>query len=122
MIPYRDDNPLFRTPVATVGLIAVNVLAWILIQGAGESHALAKSICELGLIPAELLRQVRGGAMFEMGNGAVCVLGRGVSWYTPLTSMFLHGGWAHLIGNMWFLWLFGNNVEDSMGRFTFLSF
>ncbi len=43
-------------------------------------------------------------------------------WYPPLTSMFLHGGWLHLIGNMWFLWLFGNNVEDSMGRVRYLAF
>ena len=43
-------------------------------------------------------------------------------WYTPLTSMFLHGGWFHLIGNMWFLWVFGNNVEDSMGHVRYLVF
>ena len=42
-------------------------------------------------------------------------------WYTPLTSMFLHGGWLHLIGNMWFLWVFGNNVEDSMGHVRYLA-
>ena len=51
-----------------------------------------------------------------------CVLGVEPHWYTPLTSMFLHGGWLHLIGNMWFLWLFGNNVEDSMGHVRFLVF
>jgi membrane associated rhomboid family serine protease len=51
-----------------------------------------------------------------------CVLGEERSWITPLTSMFLHGGWFHLIGNMWFLWVFGNNVEDSMGHFRYLAF
>ncbi len=122
MIPYRDDNPLFRTPIVTGALIAANVLCWILVQAMGQEPALAKSVCELGLIPAELLRQAPGGTMFEMGNGASCVLGRGPVWYTPLTSMFLHGGWGHLIGNMWFLWLFGNNVEDSMGRLGFFTF
>jgi membrane associated rhomboid family serine protease len=51
-----------------------------------------------------------------------CVLGVEGHWYTPFSSMFLHGGWFHLIGNMWFLWLFGNNVEDSMGRLRYLAF
>ena len=44
------------------------------------------------------------------------------SWYTPLTSMFMHGGWLHILGNMWFLWIFGNNVEDSMGHARFVVF
>jgi membrane associated rhomboid family serine protease len=50
------------------------------------------------------------------------VLGDERTWFTPLTSMFLHGGWFHLIGNMWFLWVFGNNVEDSMGHVRYLAF
>ena len=57
-----------------------------------------------------------------LGPAATCVLGVQSHWFTPLTSMFLHGGWFHLIGNMWFLWLFGNNVEDSMGRFRYAAF
>lgn len=122
MIPYRDDNPLFRTPVATAGLILANVLVWLIVQGAGEPAAMATSVCQLGLIPGEFLHRVPAGAFVELGNGAGCMLGTGFSWYTPLTSMFLHGGWAHLIGNMWFLWLFGNNVEDSMGRGRYLAF
>jgi rhomboid family protein len=52
----------------------------------------------------------------------VCVLGVERHWFTPLSSMFLHGGWLHLIGNMWFLWVFGNNVEDSMGHARYLAF
>jgi membrane associated rhomboid family serine protease len=51
-----------------------------------------------------------------------CVVDPDHEWYTPLSSMFLHGGWFHLIGNMWFLWLFGNNVEDSMGHYRYLAF
>jgi membrane associated rhomboid family serine protease len=51
-----------------------------------------------------------------------CVVDPQYEWYTPLSSMFLHGGWFHLIGNMWFLWLFGNNVEDSMGHYRYLVF
>jgi membrane associated rhomboid family serine protease len=122
MIPYRDDNPLFRTPVATLGLILANVVVWLVVQRAGDPTAVVASVCELGLIPGELLHRVPRGALIELGNGAVCLLGTGSSWYTPLTSMFLHGGWEHLIGNMWFLWLFGNNVEDSMGRAKYLAF
>jgi membrane associated rhomboid family serine protease len=62
------------------------------------------------------------GTSVPLSPTATCVLGVERHWYTPLTSMFLHGGWFHLIGNMWFLWLFGNNVEDSMGRGRYLGF
>jgi membrane associated rhomboid family serine protease len=121
VFPLRDDNPHFLTPVVTYGLIAANVLAWVLLQGLGAEPALSSSVCRLGLIPAELLQTVPPGARFPVGPGAVCVLGESV-WYTPLTSMFMHGGWLHLIGNMWFLWIFGNNVEDSMGHVRFIVF
>jgi membrane associated rhomboid family serine protease len=79
-------------------------------------------VCELGLIPGEFLRNLPAGTEVSAGPGVSCVLGNTASWYTPLTSMFLHGGWMHLIGNMWFLHIFGNNVEDSMGRFRYLVF
>jgi len=62
------------------------------------------------------------GTQLPLSPGEVCVLGIERHWYTPLTSMFLHGGWLHLIGNMWFLWVFGNNVEDSMGHARYLAF
>lgn len=122
MIPYRDDNPHFRTPIVTLGLILTNLVIWLVIQQAGEPAALATAVCELGLIPGELAHLVKPGSMIELGNGAGCVLGTSPTWFTPLTSMFLHGGWMHLIGNMWFLWVFGNNVEDAMGRERFLAF
>ncbi len=122
MFPYRDDNPTFLTPVVTVGLVAANLLVWFLVQGAGHQAAIAGSICELGLIPAELLGQVPAGTRIPLGGGASCVLGSSAVWYTPVSSMFLHGGWLHVIGNMWFLWLFGNNVEDAMGHLRFLVF
>jgi membrane associated rhomboid family serine protease len=83
---------------------------------------LSSSVCRLGLIPAELLQTVQPGMRFAVGENAVCVLSDMPAWYTPLTSMFMHGGWMHLIGNMWFLWIFGNNVEDSMGHVRFLVF
>jgi membrane associated rhomboid family serine protease len=122
VFPLRDDNPHFLTPVVTYGLIAANVLAWALLQGLGSEPLLSSSVCRLGLIPAELLQTVAPGARFQVGPTSVCVLGDVRAWYTPLTSMFLHGGWLHLLGNMWFLWIFGNNVEDSMGHVRFVVF
>jgi membrane associated rhomboid family serine protease len=62
------------------------------------------------------------GISIPMSRTTACVITGERSWFTPLTSMFLHGGWFHLIGNMWFLWVFGNNVEDSMGRLRYLAF
>ncbi len=122
MFPYRDDNPTLSTPVVTVVLIALNVAVWILFQGMGTEPGLSKSVCELGLIPGELLGRVAEGTTIQLSPTSVCVLGDQRSWYTPLTSMFMHGGWLHLIGNMWFLWLFGNNVEDSQGHARYLVF
>jgi len=122
MFPYRDDNPTIATPVFTLLIIAANVAVWILIQGMGADPALARSVCELGLIPGEFLGRVVPGTQVPLSPGEVCVLGVEHHWFTPLTSMFLHGGWLHLIGNMWFLWVFGNNVEDSMGHARYLAF
>ncbi len=122
MIPYRDENPTLRTPVVTIGVIAANVLMWLVVQQMGAEPALSRSICELGLIPGSFLQRVPAGTAVRMSRSAVCVIGGGSSWYTPLSSMFLHGSWLHILGNMWFLWVFGNNVEDSMGRARFLAF
>ncbi len=122
MIPISDDNPGIQTPYTTYALIGLNVAAWLLIQGLGTEPRLTASICGLGLIPAELLQQlpVPPGEQIRAGS---CVLTGGESpWYTLVTSMFLHGGWFHIIGNMWFLWIFGDNVEDSMGSARFAAF
>src|SRR6185436_2592943 len=62
------------------------------------------------------------GTPFPMGEGLVCLTDPGRQVLNVLSSMFLHGGWMHLLGNMWFLWLFGNNIEDSMGRARYLAF
>ena len=62
------------------------------------------------------------GTRFPIGDGLICLTDPGPQYSHLVTSMFLHGSWMHLIGNMWFLWLFGNNVEDSMGRFRFVVF
>ena len=123
MFPIRDDNPHFTIPYATYGLIAVNALVWALLQGFGTEPALSSSVCQLGLVPADLLDTAPAGTSFPLTPDSVCTLsGDGGSWHTVITSMFMHGGWMHLIGNMWFLWIFGNNVEDAMGHFRFVLF
>jgi membrane associated rhomboid family serine protease len=122
MFPYRDENETIRTSYATFVLIGLNLVAWLLIQGAGSPLALARSICELGLIPGELTLRVPPGTPFPMGPGLTCLTDPGRQTTHILTSMFLHGGWMHVLGNMWFLWIFGNNVEDAMGRLRFVAF
>ncbi|HXG51163.1 MAG TPA: rhomboid family intramembrane serine protease [candidate division Zixibacteria bacterium] len=122
MFPYRDENETQRTPIVTGTLIALNVVSWIVLQGAGATLPLAWSVCELGLIPGELTASLPVGTTFPMGDGLVCGTDPGRQPQHLFTSMFLHGSWMHLLGNMWFLWLFGNNVEDSMGRLRFLVF
>lgn len=116
MFPLRDENPTNILPFVTVLLIGGTGAAWWFVQGAGLSEAtLVASICRYGAIAAE----VTGGA--SSAESGPCSLG-GLTWEAVLTSMFLHGGWAHLIGNMWFLWIFGNNVEDALGHGRFLVF
>lgn len=122
MLPYHDENETQRTPYVTFVLIAVNVLAWLVIQGAGATLPLARSVCELGLIPGELTASVPPGTRFPMGEQLLCLTDPGRQFQNVFTSMFLHGSWMHLLGNMWFLWLFGNNIEDSMTRPRFLAF
>ncbi len=122
MIPYRDENPTLRVPVVTYAIVALNVLVWVLVQGAGLGYPLAKSVCELGLIPAELTGRAVVGTAVPMGPGLVCELNAGHGYLHVISSMFLHGSWMHIIMNMWFFWIFGNNVEDSMGRVRFVVF
>ena len=122
MFPIKDENPTILTPVVTIGIIVVNVVVWLLVQQMGAEPGLSQSVCQLGLIPGEFLHRLAPGTQVPMGPDVTCELSGGATWYTPLTSMFMHGGWLHLIGNMWFLWVFGNNIEDSMGHFRFLIF
>ncbi len=121
MIPIRDENPTLRTPVATIALIAVNVVVWLLVQGGGAAEPLARSLCLYGLIPGDLLGDV-AGTRVVLGEGLVCRLEGDASPLSLVTSMFMHGGWFHIIGNMWFLWVFGDNVEDVMGPARFVVF
>jgi membrane associated rhomboid family serine protease len=122
MFPYKDENPTYLTPIITLAIIGVNALVWVLLQGAGTEPALSRSVCQLGLIPGELLHQVPPGTQVPIGPDVACVITQQASWLSPLTSMFMHGGWFHILGNMWFFWVFGNNIEDSMGHARFLAF
>ena len=123
MFPLYDDNPTEITPFFTVALILACVAVWIWVQGAGFSEeALLDSVCTYGAIPAEVTgRAPEGGTGPPLVRGVACTYG-GLGWAALFSSMFLHGSWIHLIGNMWFLWIFGNNVEDSMGHLRFLAF
>ncbi|MCG5052065.1 MAG: rhomboid family intramembrane serine protease [Myxococcales bacterium] len=124
MIPISDDNPTLRTPVVTWALLAMLALVWVFVQGAGlDANALAASVCNLGLVPGELTRAAEVGFGVPIAEGMACVVDREpINVLTPVTSMFLHGSWMHLLGNGLFLWVFGNNVEDSMGRLRFVAF
>ncbi len=122
MFPLRDENPVFHRSVLTFTIIALNAFAWIFVQGLGTEPALSRSVCNLGLIPGELLGAIPQGTRVQIGPQSTCVIGGDPNWLTMLTSMFLHGGWFHLIGNMWFLSVFGDNVEDSMGKTRFIIF
>lgn len=109
MIPIKDVNPTERFPFITVLLIAINIIVFayetMLEQGRSE-----KFIAAFALVPARL---------FQHGISAA---GSVPSGATIITSMFLHGGALHLIGNMLYLWIFGNNIEDAMGRMRFIFF
>src|SRR5918996_1341807 len=122
MFPYHDENETQRTPYVTMALIAANAFAWLVVQGAGSDLPLAESVCNLGLIPGELTQTLPPGTSFPMGDRVACLTDPGAQYSNVLTSMFLHGSWMHLLGNMWFLWLFGNNIEDSMTRPRFIAF
>jgi rhomboid family protein len=109
MIPLRDENPSLTVPVVTRLLIAINVIVFV-----GEvmlGPDLRGFISAWGLVPARLTLAVRFG---EEPVTAPAL--------TAFTSMFLHGGWLHLAGNMWYLWIFGDNVEDRMGHARYLVF
>jgi membrane associated rhomboid family serine protease len=122
VFPYRDENVCVRTPYVTIAIIALCTLTWLIFQGAGSERPLAETVCDRGLIPGELTGLLPPGSRFPMGNGLVCESEAGPHVLNILTSMFLHGSWMHLLGNMWFLWIFGNNVEDSMTRPRFAAF
>src|SRR6185436_12663705 len=102
MIPIHDLNPRRTAPVVTVLLIVVNVLAFLYELSLGQR--VEGFLMSAAFVPARI------------GEGLPAAMG------SALLSMFLHGGWAHLIGNMLFLWIFGDNVEDRLGHVRFLLF
>ena len=117
MFPLRDENPTTLSPLSTVGVIAACTAVWVFLQGAGVSEeTYYSSICNLGAIPAELT-----GSFNMNTQQGPCPTG-GLGWPALFTSMFSHGSWMHLIGNCWMLWIFGDNIEDSMGHLRFLAF
>ncbi len=107
-------------------LLAVILAVWMFVQGGGlpqNDLRLAASVCNWGLVPGELTRLANVGTAVPLGNGLACVVDREpINVLTPFTMMFLHGGWMHVLGNCLFLWVFGNNIEESMGHLRFLVF
>jgi hypothetical protein len=110
MIPLRDANPSHHTPLATILLIAANLGAF-LYELSLPPQGLEQFVFQFGVIPSRLT-----GFVAHPG------IGFGDAYLPLLTSMFLHAGWLHLIGNMWFLWIFGDNIEDRLGKLRFLLF
>ena len=110
MIPLHDDNPTTVTPALTVALIVACVLVFFWQLSLGPQ--LERMIYALGVIPAVLLGHMQLPAQIEVVAPTA----------TLFTSMFMHGGWMHLIGNMLYLWIFGNNIEDAMGHVRFIIF
>ncbi len=122
MFPIRANNPTLNKSLATYFIILANIVIWITIQGMGSDPALLQSIHTLGLIPGELLRSIPAGTPIPLGGQLQFTVGATPHWSTLITHLFMHGGWFHIIGNMWFLWVFGDNVEDAMGRVRFMVF
>ncbi len=113
MIPLRDANPTRRFPIVTLLLIAVSTIVFAYELGiaqTGGDAALGRFIREWGAVPADVAEAIASGDLAS--RAFVGVLG----------SIFLHGGWLHLIGNMLYLWIFGNNIEDRFGRIRFILF
>ncbi|MGB8275218.1 MAG: rhomboid family intramembrane serine protease [Alphaproteobacteria bacterium] len=111
MIPLHDDNPTELKPYATVAIIVVASLVFLWQQTLGPARQ-EETAYAFGLIPAVLFGKAQLPPEVAMIPPAVSIF----------TSMFLHGGWLHLIGNMLYLWIFGNNVEDAMGHGRFIAF
>jgi membrane associated rhomboid family serine protease len=112
VIPLRDANPTRRTPVVTLALIIACfvVFGWELGLQATSEASLDAFVTAWGVVPAELLAAWGAGQFVSQETA------------TLVTSQFLHGGWLHLLGNLLFLWIFGNNIEDRFGRAWFLLF
>lgn len=124
MIPLSDENPTLQTPVMTWVLLGVMFAVWLVVEGGGfDPVTLAASVCNYGMVPGEITHRALVGTAVPLGSGMACVVDRdAINWLTPITSIFLHGSWGHILGNAIFFWVFGNNIEDSMGSGRFLAF
>ncbi len=122
MFPISDDNPRVHFPLATMVIIGLNVVVWVFVQGLGDPRALAQSLCLYALVPGELLGNVAPGTQIAVSENLACQFDGEPNPLSLFSSMFMHGGWFHIIGNMWFLWVFGDNVEDEMGPVRFAIF
>jgi membrane associated rhomboid family serine protease len=134
VFPLKDNIPTRRAPVLTIAIIVANVLMFFLFQkaqvGLGGGKVDEQNLIDYGVIPYEVTHPgeqcVARGDQLLCGPGgeAEAEAGRSLppTILTVLTSMFMHGGILHLAGNMLFLWIFGNNIEDSMGRVRFVLF
>jgi len=126
MLPIRDINPTRITPVVTVALIAANLLVFFLWQPPVDDAEGAEFLYEQAAIACELTTNER--LSFDEANTGECVdgdNGREINpdksiWLAAVVSLFLHGGLVHILGNMWFLWIFGNNVEEAFGNAGYL--
>lgn len=114
MIPLKDDQPRFSTPYVTYFLIALNVLVFLfeLMIGSQGQGALNALVYEFGIVPSHVTAALTT-------PGAVSLT---AAFIPILTSMFLHASWLHILGNMWVLWIFGDNIEDYLGHFLYLVF
>jgi membrane associated rhomboid family serine protease len=114
MFPIRDDQPRFSTPYVTYFIIALNVLVFLfeLSISAQGPRALDALVFQFGVVPQHFEQALAGSPYFTVPG----------TFLTILTSMFLHAGFLHIIGNMWFLWIFGDNIEDYLGHFLYLIF
>ena len=120
MIPLRDDVPASRTPIVTRALVLACTAVFVLQLG----DATGDLVERFGMVPARVLdpdttHLVRGSFGRVVGRIDAAAV---PDWFTLLTCTFLHGGWMHFLGNMLFLWIFGDNVEDRFGRLPFLLF
>src|SRR6267142_897777 len=114
MIPLRDDTPRFSTPYVTYFIIALNTFIFLYeaMLGLQSQPALNALIFEFGVVPTNIGAILTGGTNLSPSMAIVPIF----------TSMFLHGSWLHIIGNMWVLWIFGDNIEDYLGHFRYLMF
>jgi membrane associated rhomboid family serine protease len=129
MLPIHDENPTARFPVVTIALIAINALIF-LYQASLSEQEFARFVVQWGFIPQRLNElgedtevQIQIASFLREDSGSIRLTTEpGSVLPTIFTCMFLHGSWMHLIGNMWFLWLFGNNIEDRVGYVRYIVF